>query len=275
MNVVWICTSLPVVHQAKKKLYGVVALGFVAEAAAILYVDSEILSSLGEVDLTKTIRFWTRACLVAIWLISCLMSCFVPQKDDTDEYAARMDDLLRSQLEFVSQLNASRAQAMIVGESLSQSNKEYSAPRDKPPRKYHPVAKKRSRSRSVERRPFPQNYKPVVTPRRPPIDKSTLTSTSSMKKAMQRDAIKSLKEMQREHVDSAESSDELSAQSDETSCNTRNSSKISRKRKFSETLSEPQSTVLNASRNDDESVSSISSQWSSSDGDSKKTKTAM
>ncbi|KAL7507657.1 hypothetical protein ACHAXN_007017, partial [Cyclotella atomus] len=244
MNVVWICTSLSILNHAKKRLYGVVVLGFVAETAAILYVDSEFLISRGEMDLVQTIRFWTRGSLIAIWCASCLMSCFCPQNDADDQYATRMDDLLRSQLEFVSQLNASRAQAMVVGESQTLPSREYNIPTDKSTRKYHPVTKKRSRSRSAERRRFAQSYKPIVTPRRPPIDKSTFTNTSSVKKAMQRDAIKALKETQREHIDSGESSDELSSsQSDESSCIDCKSSKINRKRKFSETPSEPQSTV--------------------------------
>jgi hypothetical protein len=92
---------------------------------------------------------------------------------------------------------------------------------------------------------------------------------------MQHDAIKALKETQREHIDSGERSDELSSsQSDESSCIDCKSSRINRKRKFSETLSEPQSTV-NDNRRDDESVSSASSLSSSSDVDSKKSKTTM
>lgn len=185
-------------------------------------------------------------------------------------------------MEFVSQLNASQT---LVAERQAEPDCSDTAS----VRKYHPVSKRRSRSRSTERRSRSRSAErrsrsksaehrsvaisSVVTPYRPPIDRSTLASTS--KKAMNRSTVKVLKEMQREHMESSQSSDESSSFSSDESMSvaSRTSSKINRKRKYSETLDEPQAIItFNSAKSDDGSVTSESTE-PMSDVESKRSKT--
>lgn len=262
MNVVWICTSLPFVYRVKTRIYGVIALGFVAELLAILYPESDILGSLSEVDVIDMIRYWTRACGMAVLFISCIMSCVCPSKDDKDDYASRMDELLRSQMELVSTLSSAQNEDMLVAASRSKIHAVNDDRRTGSIRKYHAVPK-RSRSKSAERRrsSIPaKKYPSLVTPYRPSIDKTNPTSTSKSEKATQHHTIKILKQMQHEHIDS-EVDDHSSSKHDESVPDSGSSSKLSRKRKFSETWHEAQPlVVLRDAGHDDGSVSSVSTE---------------
>ena len=267
MNVVWILTSLPLVSQAKRRLYGVLVLGFIAEILAILYADSELLDQLGEIDVIITVRYWTRGCCLAVWLISCLISCICPSQDDTDQYVSRMEALLSSQMDFVSQVNAAHAEGMLVTQRQA---KEENMDRGRSVRKYRPSSR-RSSSKAT------RSPKTVVTPHRSSTEKPKHTREARTHCSRKHDTIKILKEMQRGHVDSdTESSDESSSShgdSNESSI-AHTSSKRGRKRKFSETGDGTQNAiVLHTSKHDDGSVSSASTESLSSKADPKKYKT--
>lgn len=274
MNVVWMSTWLPFFNCSRGRLYCVFVLGFMVETLAILYKDNEFFESIGEVHIIATIRFWTRVCCFVICIISCLLSCLYPTQDDTDQRVARMDDLIRSQMDFLSQLNAQ--QAMAINSRVEDTGTE-------PVDHIQPITERRSRSveclsRSTDRR---SKSKPsarrsfaksprAVTPYRPNIDESVLTTSST--KAMNRETVKALKEMQRDNEIGLNSEDASSSSSDESFSASRTSSKINRKRKFSQTLEETHATIAHRnSRQDGGSISSVSTH-SSSDIESKKTK---
>lgn len=259
MNVVWILTSLHFVNQAKRRLYVVLFLGFVSEILTILNAENEVMDHLGGIDMIVTVRYWTRGFCLTVWLISCLISCICPSKDDTDQYATQMEELLRNQMDFVTQLNAAKVESMLAAQK--EASKE-TINRGRSIRKYHPSSR-RSRSRGS------RSPKTVVTPFNP-------KHSSEAKRSREHDTIKILKELQRSHVNSdAESSSESSSSHgcNQNSSTSRTSSKRGRKRKFSDTGNDTQNAmVLDHAQRDDFSISSVLTESSSSHVDSKKHK---
>jgi len=109
MNIAWMVTTLPLVSSAKGYLYGVFTLGLLAEIAVVWFSDNA--SFIGEdvmdgVDTIELVRYWTRVAAVTAILLSSLVSCFCPVKKSRTS-SITMDELLKSQMEFVSKMNES------------------------------------------------------------------------------------------------------------------------------------------------------------------------
>ena len=257
INVVWICTALSLFNQARRCLYGAVALGFILELFVIVCADCELLGSFCDTDVIEIIRHWTRVGGIFILFISWLIPCFRPLSHDTNNYESRVDDFLRNQLEFVSQLNAAQREVVLA----TTSNNEYDPITTR--RENHSL--KRSKSRYTKRRSPDKRNKPVVTPYRPSVNKAKLTSTSMSTKEKHCDTIEILKEIQRGSIDTCTKSTNIQCEEPVSSVFMRN-----RKRKLAETREVSQ--VMEAQR-DDESISCVSSESLSIDSDSKKPKT--
>lgn len=278
MNIVWICTSLPFLNHGRKGIYIVMTLGFIAEIVAIIY-ENGLIEQLGEMNAIGIIRYWTRVCGIVIWFLSCFTSCLYPQGESSDQYDSRLDDLLRSQMEFVSKLNATQTEDISGSQPQVQKKKQ---PLTNAIRKYHAGTK---RSRLPADR-HPKHFKPIITPSRPPIDISKLRNTSNAKESRQRNTITILKEMQRQHNDTdtenstaefpsyCNESSFFGGTDDESTCEpppktapqcvtqesrkTQSSKKPSRKRKYSEASDDW--VVLHDAQRDDGSVSSVSTE---------------
>ena len=109
MNIVWMVTTLPLVSSAKGYLYGVFTLGLLAEIAAVWLGDNAPLIDKDVkdgVDTIELIRYWTRVAAATVILISSLVSCFRPVKKSRTS-SITMDELLKSQMEFMSKMNES------------------------------------------------------------------------------------------------------------------------------------------------------------------------
>ena len=271
LNLVWIFTSLPFLSRARRILFGVFTGGCFVELVAIGHAESELILGFGGADAIEMIRYWTRTCGLVTLIVSCLTSCVLPSSADTDHHAAAIDELIRSQMEFVSNLNAAQFDNRACTEVLAGGHLDH---QPKSARKYYSVSKSR-RSRSSERRSPAIASLPVVTPSMGAKAakcqvKSAIARTA---KAKHHSAIDSLKEMQRDHTDDDSCDDFMSSQSEcsSTSCNL---AEGNRKRKFADIWDDShEETLLHGSQNEEDSISSISGSESSL-ADSKKPKTA-
>ena len=108
MNIAWMVTTLPLVSSAKGYLYGVFTLGLLAEIAVVWFGDNASLIDkdvMYGVDTIELVRYWTRVAAVTAMLLSSLVSCFCPAKSRTSSIT--MDELLKSQMDFVLKMNES------------------------------------------------------------------------------------------------------------------------------------------------------------------------
>ena len=103
VNIAWMITSMTLLSRGRRYLFGIFALGFLAEIAVVWFADNALIMDSGMDD--TIVRDWTRASAIVTLLLSSFVSCFLPPKKD--DSSITMDALLKSQMEFVSKLNAS------------------------------------------------------------------------------------------------------------------------------------------------------------------------
>lgn len=105
MNVAWMVTTIPLLTSAKRYLYGVFMIGLLAEVLVTWFVDdAKLMIGVQDVEsAVEIVRMWTRVCAMAVLLLSPIVLFFYPNKKDTSPVT--MDELLKSQMDFVSKLN--------------------------------------------------------------------------------------------------------------------------------------------------------------------------
>ena len=105
MNVAWMVTTIPLLSSAKRYLYGVFMIGLLAEVLVTWFVDdAKLMIGVEDVEsAVEIVRMWTRVSAMVVLLLSPIVLFFYPIKKDTS--AVTMDELLRSQMDFVSKLN--------------------------------------------------------------------------------------------------------------------------------------------------------------------------
>lgn len=102
-NATWIVTSVPLFWRGRRYAYGIFTLGLLAEFAAIWFMESNPSSDSDRMDTIGTVRILTRVSAVATLILSSFVTCFCPPKKDSSSLT--MDDVLRSQMDFVAKLN--------------------------------------------------------------------------------------------------------------------------------------------------------------------------
>ena len=181
MNIAWMVTTLPLVSSAKGYLYGVFTLGLLAEIAVVWFGDNASLIDkdvMYGVDTIELVRYWTRVAAVTAMLLSSLVSCFCPAKSRTSSIT--MDELLKSQMDFVLKMNESAQVKKRSGRDRADKHaKSTSVDKFSEPqrgrftervvhvsnRKFKP--KRQHRSRSPNRSSSTELAMPVVTPIKP------------------------------------------------------------------------------------------------------------
>ena len=94
----------PSLHKARRYLFGIIFIGFVSEVTAVWFVDSTIILLGGDaINLIESLRLLTWALAVLAYLFYFLASFFSTSLGQSRE--PTMDELLQSQMEFVSKLN--------------------------------------------------------------------------------------------------------------------------------------------------------------------------
>lgn len=102
INIAWMITSLPLLCRGRRYLFAIFTLGFLIEIALSGILNDRVFAvEHGKEDI-ETIRYWTRACASVALLLSFFVSCFLPPKEENP--LAKIDELLRSQMEIVSRL---------------------------------------------------------------------------------------------------------------------------------------------------------------------------
>jgi hypothetical protein len=104
-NVTWMVTTVPLLRSSRRYTYAIFTLGLFAELISIWF--SEHTPSLDSEELVAidTVRFLTRVVAFITMMLSSFVACVFPPKKDASPIT--MDDILKSQMEFVSKLNAS------------------------------------------------------------------------------------------------------------------------------------------------------------------------
>lgn len=116
-NVTWMVTTVPVLRNSRRYTYAIFTLGLFAELASLWFaehtpsLESEVLVAI------DTVRLLTRAVAVITMILSSFVACFFPPKKDASSIT--MDDILKSQMEFVTKLNASTPTEVIYKSSQS------------------------------------------------------------------------------------------------------------------------------------------------------------
>ena len=105
MNVAWMVTTVPLLTSVKRYLYGVFTMGLLAEVLVTWFVeDAKFMMGVEDVESAiELVRMWTRVSAMAVLLLSPIVLFFYPNMKDTS--TVTMDELLRSQMDFVSKLN--------------------------------------------------------------------------------------------------------------------------------------------------------------------------
>lgn len=105
MNVAWMITTMPLLSSAKRYLYGVFMIGLLAEVLVTWFVDdAKLMIRVQDVEsAVEIVRMWTRVSALIVLLLSPIVLFFYPHKKNTA--IVTMDELLRSQMDFVSKLN--------------------------------------------------------------------------------------------------------------------------------------------------------------------------
>ena len=98
-NVTWMVTAVPVLRSSRQYMYAVFTLGLLAELGSLWILESE------ELFAVDTVRFLTRVVAVITMILVAFVACFFPPKKGASSIT--MDDILKSQMEFVTKLNAS------------------------------------------------------------------------------------------------------------------------------------------------------------------------
>mmetsp|Transcript_30597 Transcript_30597/g.57965 ORF Transcript_30597/g.57965 Transcript_30597/m.57965 type:complete len:372 (+) Transcript_30597:630-1745(+) len=106
MNIAWVITSMSLLNRGRRYLFGIFSLGFLAEVVFVWLADHTLIVDSGMDDI-EIVRDWARASAFVSLLLSFFVSCFLPPKKD--DYSIKIDALLKSQMEFVSKLNAPSA----------------------------------------------------------------------------------------------------------------------------------------------------------------------
>lgn len=104
-NVTWVVTSVPLFWRCRRYAYAIFTLGLLAEFAAICCADSTPSLEKDGIDAIGTVRNLTRVSAVVMLILSSFAACLFPSKKDTSSLT--MDDVLRSQMDFVTKLNES------------------------------------------------------------------------------------------------------------------------------------------------------------------------
>ena len=105
-NVTWVVTSVPLFWRGRRYAYAIFTLGLLAEFAAICCADSTPSLEKDGIDaIIGTVRNLTRVSAVVTLILSSFVACVFPSKKDTSSLT--MDDVLRSQMDFVTKLNES------------------------------------------------------------------------------------------------------------------------------------------------------------------------
>ena len=263
MSFVWFCSLPSFVNTFRRRLLGVIIIGFLMELTVIFYPKCNLYVAFGETDAVGIIRYWTRVCVIATLSISCLMSCILPSSAETAINAPTTDDFLKRQLELVTALNATLIESTAGTERKARRHENHEELRARSVRKFHSASKSR-KSSSPPRRSSPKACERIATPHN--------GSRASYVKVKPTDArteparpmitVASLKETQRDYTET-ESSDEFTSSQSVMFASPKFTK--SRKRKFSDTwaCSEDEIMVRDA-QNDCESESSISTGSSSS-----------
>lgn len=105
MNVSWMITTIPLLGRARRSLYVIFFIGFVAELAVPCLGDDTSLAD-GGVNVAGLIRIYTRVSAFVACIIAFLMACICPKKDETAEIT--MDELMKRQMEIVAMLSAAQ-----------------------------------------------------------------------------------------------------------------------------------------------------------------------
>jgi len=121
LNVAWLITSMPLLRRGRQYMFGLFGFGFLAEVAAMWFSDNGLIQDMG-IDDIETLRNLTRA----VAALSFFLSCFLPSKKDVSSIT--MDELMKSQMEIISKLNAPTA-AETSAESIDFSNNCAETPR--------------------------------------------------------------------------------------------------------------------------------------------------
>ena len=103
MNVSWMITTIPLLGRARRSLYVIFFIGFVAELAVLCLGDDTTLAD-GGVNVAELIRIYTRVAAFIACVIAFLMACICPKKEATAEIT--MDELMKRQMEIVAMLSA-------------------------------------------------------------------------------------------------------------------------------------------------------------------------
>ncbi|KAL3786497.1 hypothetical protein HJC23_010663 [Cyclotella cryptica] len=237
MNIVWICSSLPCLNKIRRRFFGVFVLGFFLEIGAIFYSESELFVRFGDGDLIVIIRYWTRVCGIVTLSVSGLISFLLPSSTETVRNGSTTDDLLRSHLEFVS----------------------------KSVRKFQPISSSR-KSSYRKQHSSTRGHLRLVTPRNDyrASNVDVKQTNARIKETRTSTTVDYLKEMQRDHTESAGDDAYTSSQSEPSSASHK-STKDNRKRKFSDIWDGSKDEImLHGAHHDNESVSSVSTGSSSS-----------
>jgi len=105
MNVAWMVTTMPLLSLAKRYLYLVFTIGLLVEVLVTWFVeDAKFMMGVEDVESAiELVRMWTRVSALIALLLSPIVLFFYPNKKNTA--IVTMDELLRSQMDFVSNLN--------------------------------------------------------------------------------------------------------------------------------------------------------------------------
>ena len=105
MNVAWMVTTIPLLSSAKRYLYGVFTIGLLVEVLVTWFVDdAKLMIGVEDVEsAVEIVRMWTRMSALVVLLLSPIVLFFYPNKKNTS--TVTMDELLKSQMDFVSKLN--------------------------------------------------------------------------------------------------------------------------------------------------------------------------
>lgn len=104
-NVTWVVTSVPLFWRGRRYAYAIFTLGLLAEFASICCAGSTPSLEKDGIDAIGTVRNLTRVSAVVMLILSSFVACLFPSKKDTSSLT--IDDVLRSQMDFVAKLNES------------------------------------------------------------------------------------------------------------------------------------------------------------------------
>ena len=104
-NVTWMVTTVPILRSSRRYTYAIFTMGLFAELISIWFAEHTPSLDREELVAIDTVRFLTRVVAVITMMLSSFVACFFPPKKDTSSIT--MNDILKSQMEFVTKLNAS------------------------------------------------------------------------------------------------------------------------------------------------------------------------